>query len=53
MKFFIKGNWVCEYFIFEVFAIFQAGAWCIGLKSLFLPSLTFFYINTFNYAKNI
>ena len=53
MNFFIKGNWVCEYFFFEVFAKFRAGALRIGPKSLYLPSLTFFFINTFNYAKNI
>ena len=53
MNFFIMGNWVCECFFFEVFAIFQAGAWCIGLKSLYLPGLTFFFLNTINYAKNI
>ena len=53
MNFFIRVIGFCEYFFFEYFAIFQAGAWCIGLKSIYLPSLTFFYIKTFNYAKNI
>ena len=53
MNFFIRVIGFCECFFFEVFAIFQAGAWCIGLKSLYLPGLTFFLYNTFNYAKNI